>query len=364
MRVLQIINSLATGGAEKLILDMVPLMNNAGVNTDVLILKNNDDPFYNLLQDEACCKIININQKSVYNPSAIFKIKSHLKNYDVVHVHLFPAQYFTILANKISFSKSPKFVFTEHNTTNKRIEKKWLHGIDRMNYKAYDKLICISQEIHDIMLQHTHLPKNKLTVVENGINLEKIYNAQAINRSQIDKNITNDDRLILQVSVFDRAKDQPTLIKALPLLPEKFKLVFAGEGTRMDDAKNLAKELNVQDRVFFLGIRKDIPQLLKTVDYVALSSKFEGLSIASLEGLASGKPFISTEVPGLTDVVKGAGLLFPYQDSQAFAKIILALDKDKEYHDKTVKSCLNRAKCYDIKNMTNKLIKVYEEVCS
>lgn len=361
MKVLQVINSLYPGGAEKLILETVPLMNERNVETDVLVFTNDDYPFHKLLEEQECCKLINLNLNSNYSFKAILKLRNIILNYDVVHVHLFPAQYYVLLANKLTFSKSPKFVFTEHNTTNKRKLNKYISWLDKLSYRGFETIVCISDEIKNITSDYLSSDK-KLKVVENGINLDKIYNASPLKRSAVANNIQDSDKLIFQVSVFDRAKDQPTLIKSLKYLPDNFKIVFAGTGSKIDESKELASSLGLSDRVFFLGVRKDIPELLKTVDYVVLSSKHEGLSLASLEGLASGKPFICTEVPGLIDVVKGAGIMFPYKDERAFASEVLKLDNNKKHYQEVVNKCLERASLYDVKNMTSKLISIYEDL--
>jgi glycosyltransferase involved in cell wall biosynthesis len=62
--------------------------------------------------------------------------------------------------------------------------------------------------------------------------------------------------------------------------------------------------------------------LLKTADIVVLSSHYEGLSLASIEGMASGKPFIASDVPGLHEVVKGADLLFEDKTTNNWQSIL------------------------------------------
>ncbi len=103
MRVLQIINSLGTGGAEKLLLDTIPLYRAQGIEMDVLLLWDNDTMFTRELQKMNCCKIHIIKKSNriqdIYNPFAIFKIAKLLKQYDLAHVHLFPAQYYVVFAN-------------------------------------------------------------------------------------------------------------------------------------------------------------------------------------------------------------------------------------------------------------------------
>ncbi len=364
MKVLQVINSLATGGAEKLILETVPLFNSNGIKCDVLVLKDQGNPFYKELESKNICAIHNLNLSSIYNPLGIFKMIPIFKQYDVVHVHIFPAQYHAALAKLLLkiLGKNVQLIFTEHSTTNNRISNKKYHLIDKNIYKIYDKTVCISNEIHNLMSNYTGLSKEKFPIVENGVAINKVKNALPIKKENIHSSLNHLDRLILQVSSFSEAKDQPTLIKSLKYLPKQFKLIFAGDGIRIQESKELAKKENVEDRVLFLGVRTDIPQLLKSVDYVVLSSKFEGLSLASVEGMASGNPFIATDVPGLRDVVKNAGILFPYQDEKKFADIILDLEDNPKKRQKVIKKCQDRAEKYDIDSMVNKLINLYTEL--
>ena len=73
MKILQIINSLATGGAEKLILETIPLLNDEGIQTDLAVLNGDNHPFLEALKKQKCCAIFSLGTKSVYNPFLIFK---------------------------------------------------------------------------------------------------------------------------------------------------------------------------------------------------------------------------------------------------------------------------------------------------
>ena len=119
MRILQLINNLNTGGAEKLILETIPLFNKQNIQTDLAFLNGYDYPFLKILKNLKCCSIFSLGNKSVYNPILIFKIIPHLKKYDLVHVHIFPSLYCVALAKMISFSEV-KLVYTEHSTSNNR----------------------------------------------------------------------------------------------------------------------------------------------------------------------------------------------------------------------------------------------------
>ena len=134
---------------------------------------------------------------------------------------------------------------------------------------------------------------------------------------------------------------------------------LAGDGPLKEECEVYAKELGLRDRVAFLGIRTDVVRLLKSVDYVLLSSYFEGLSLASIEGMASGKPFIATNVPGLGDIVEGAGILFPVNNSERLSQIVKELIHDKSLYAKVTESCKARASEYDIALMMTRISTLY-----
>lgn len=365
MKVLQIINSLGTGGAEKLLLDTIPLYREKGIEMDVLVFWNNNHQFINELKQLDCCKVIVLkesdNYKHIYSVSHIWKLRKYLKEYDIAHVHLFPAQYFTALAN-ISIGSRCKMIFTEHNTTNRRIQKSYFQSIERFIYSRYEKLVCISNEIKKIYNKYLPVLDNRSVVIHNGINLEVIAKADSIIKSDLHRSIKKSDTLLLQVSAFRLQKDQKTLIEAMPLLPNHVVLLLVGDGETRNECEMLVSQLSLNDRVFFLGQRMDIARLLKTVDIVVLSSKYEGLSLSSIEGMASGRPFIASDVPGLSEIVEGAGVLFEVGNVQELAVKIQELLGNKILYDGTVKACQVRASQYDIHKMIDEHIALYESI--
>ena len=111
-----------------------------------------------------------------------------------------------------------------------------------------------------------------------------------------------------------------------------------------------------------MGMRTDIPFILHSSDIIVLSSHYEGLSLSSLEGMASGRPFVASDVDGLHEIVDGYGLLFPHEDASSLADILLKLSKDKVYADRIAAKCLERAQQFDITVMAQKYNCVYKEL--
>lgn len=362
MKVLQIINNLETGGAEKLLLEIIPLLVKKGVKMDLLLLNQIDSPFLQLLIDKNCCEIYSLDFKSLYNPMIIFKIAKYFKSYDLIHVHLFPAQYWVVLAKIIAFSKI-KLIFTEHSTSNRRIQNKAFIFFERIIYHYYSKVICITPEVKNVLENHLGA-SGKYVVIENGINLENIYSANRLTKNEIHPNINQDDKLLIQVSAFRKEKDQITLIKSLKYLPEHIKLILVGDGILRYQSEVTVKKMKLERRVFFLGTRMDVGQLLKTADVSILSSHWEGFGLVAVEGMAAGKPVVASNVAGLSNIVKGAGVLFEKGKEKDLAERIEELLNDESFYNKIVNSGYERAKQYDINILIEKLLNVYKGVLS
>lgn len=359
MKVLQIIDSLATGGAEKLLLDSIPLYKERGVNMDLLVLQDKDYPFMQALESIDCCKIYKLGVGSVYNPLLVFKISKILKHYDIAHVHLFPAQYWAVLAKNFSRAKT-KLIFTEHSTSNKRMRYRFSKSLEFFFYNQYDLIVAITSRIREIMISYIPSIKEKVVVVQNGILLSILNDVSPYSKE--DLGFDANDVLLIQVSSMQYPKDHKTLINSMAELPTYFKLILVGDGVLKKELINMVNTKGLGERVIFFGRRDDVPKLLKSVDLVILSSIYEGLSLSSIEGMASGKPFLATNVPGLSEIVDGGGLLFEQGNSQELSSLIMTLMNDKVLYNKTSNAGIKRAKEYDISNMVDQYISHYEKI--
>ncbi|MGJ8734525.1 MAG: glycosyltransferase [Cellulophaga sp.] len=360
MKILQIINNLQTGGAEKLLLESIPLFNKEeNIVMDLAVLNNNEAPFLEQLNKKSATKIFILSKKSPYSPSNILKIIPLLKKYDVVHVHLFPSLYWVALAKLLSFSKT-KLIYTEHSTSNRRRNKLVFKIIDKLIYSQYSKIITISDDVDKELKKHLKSKDSRFELIENGVNLNIIKNATAYLKTELAKGINEQHKILVQVASFRYPKNQKTLIKSLKYLNKNVIAVLVGDGPLKVECEELAHKLNLADRVFFLGIRMDVPKILKTADIVVLSTHYEGLSLASIEGMGSGKPFIASDVPGLKDIVKDAGLLFPDNNSELLAKNISNLLKDGQFYNRIVIECIKRAESYNIEKAIKKQLTLYK----
>ena len=165
--------------------------------------------------------------------------------------------------------------------------------------------------------------------------------------------------LLMQIAGFREQKDQDCVLRALKILPQGVHAVFVGDGERRKDCEKLAEEFGVRERAHFLGVRADVPALLKAADIVVMSSHWEGFGLAAVEGMAAGKPVVASDVPGLAEVVGGAGILFPQGDESALADTIMRLATDKDFYAQISEQCKKRACDFDIKTMAKKYLMLY-----
>ena len=130
----------------------------------------------------------------------------------------------------------------------------------------------------------------------------------------------------------------------------------------MEEVKQLALSLGVSERVRFLGLRTDIPNVLRAADIIVMSSHWEGLSLSNVEGMSAHKPFIASDVNGLKEVTMGYGILVPHEDAKALAEEINRLASDEAYYNEIAERCYNRALEFDICNTVRGYADVYKNI--
>lgn len=356
MKILQVITSLYTGGAEKLMLEIIPKLKEEGHQVDLLLLDGNDTPFYQEAR-KLKIKVYDLGKnKNVYSPFKLLKLLSFPHKYDIIHTHNTAPQFFAAISTS---GKKIKLITTEHNTSNRRRDIKLFKPFDKWMYNRYEGIICISKQAEVNLREYLGSCKAEICTINNGINVRSVKEAKPTDELE---GIAPNSKKIIMVAAFRWEKDQPTLIKALKYMPSHFHLFLVGDGARREELEKLINGEGLSERVHLLGIRNDVPNILHAADYIVMSSHFEGLSLSSVEGMCVNKPFLASDVDGLHDVVEGAGVLFPHGDSRTLAEEILKLDEDKEYYSKVAADCLERAKEYDIDKMVSGYLNLYNRV--
>ncbi len=361
MKILHYINNLGSGGAEKLLSDILPSFKQKGHHVELLISNNQKNAFFEEEIKRHNITIINLNS-SFYNPLQVLKVIRILRlgKYDVVHAHLFPSQYWLAFASFFKPAKT-KLIKTEHSVFNERKNYKILWPLEKLVYSRYKAIIAISQQVKDNLALWIG-NENKIHIVENGVNVNQIKQLQqAI--SEVDYSfISKDNFNLLMVGRFDldKQKDQISLIKALPLLPVNTVLFLAGQGKRREEVEDVVNQLKLQNRVVFLGLRSDVYKLMGLVDLNVLSTNHEGFSGVTLESLASGKPFVGSDVVGVNNAVPNSDFLFPKENPEALAKKINHIIQNHDFRQKLIDQGVQHANSCDTQFMVEDYLKLYK----
>ncbi len=354
MRILQVISSLGSGGAEKLVVEMCNYLSKTGSRVDLFTFISEDNFFESKLEKQVTYHK-NYNKKFL-SLKKIRRLIYVIKQYDIVHVHLFPPFY--ILAFLSFLFPGKKFIYTEHNTYNNRRKKKY-KLLEKIIYSRYSGVTCISSGVKEALEQW--IPIQNTILINNFIMISDIYRTEPIDRTSI--YLSESDKAIVMVGSFrDNQKDQSTLIRAMKLLPKAFKLLLVGDGALREEKEKIAMEEKVADRVFFLGNRQDVYAVVKSCDYGVLSSNWEGFGIVALEYMACGIPAIGSNVGGLNEVITEKECLFEVGNEKQLADTISRFDRDPELKQHVLDSQQTRLKEYDISKVMSSFTQFYQSL--
>lgn len=188
---------------------------------------------------------------------------------------------------------------------------------DLKYYRKCDHLIGNTQDIVDYLIQN-NWPKNRADYLPNFVDA---HAGRSLDRKVFE--VPEDKPLLLGLGRLHENKAFDTLIMSLANLPEVY-LLLAGDGPEETTLKHLAQNLGVADRVRFLGWRKDVADLLKTVDIFVCPSRHEPLGNVVIEAWAQKVPVVACAAQGPKSLIEDGqnGLLTPIDAHEALAKTI------------------------------------------
>lgn len=356
MRVLHVIDSLRLGGVEVLLTEMIPRFARHGVESSVAVLKPTDSPLKQRLQSLGVPFVPNLYTR-IYSPLQVRPLTRCLPDYDLAQSYLFPSQLWLAMA-AARCGKPVPIVTTEQSTVSRR-RKWWYRPVDRWMYRRYSAIACNSQGSADALLRWLPEVADRVSVVFNGVPLERFQQAQAPPRGEV---LPDDGApVLIFVARMQYEKDHDTVLRALAQVP-RARLLLVGDGERRPSLQELARSLGVAERVHFLGRRPDVDRLLKLAALYVHSSHYEGFGIAAVEAMAAGLPIIASDVPGLSEVVGSAGLLFPQGDAGALARHLNAVLASDDLRQKLARASQQRAQEFSIERTVQSYLDIYRKV--
>lgn len=239
---------------------------------------------------------------------------------DVIHSHMVHAN---LLARVVRLlAPAPALVSTIHNITEGGA---LLMAGYRVSNTLVDHMTIISQAAADRFIRDRIVPSRLLTVIPNGVDARVFAQAAPEAREAMRRSLgLSDEFAWLAVGRFELAKDYPTMLRAFAELRERrpnARLLLVGEGALQGETEALAAGLGLTPAVRFLGVRRDVPEVMRAADGYLMSSAWEGMPMVLLEAAAAALPIVTTNVGGTGEVVEDerTGFLVPARNPSALA---------------------------------------------
>ena len=292
MKIHHIINSYSdkAGGAENLVRMLHMHLKNNNIQSSMFGLIASD----NEINDGNTAGL-----KTPYSLSAFLSIKRYceknVKKDDIIHSHLFPSNFFCSVIKILGFTKAT-LITTEHSTYNRRRGKTWGKIIDIITYQACDHIIAISIGVKNQLISWMPKIKNKVLVIRNGCDLK---HSNPIIRKENNKTIK-----LISIGALKEAKNYSMTINSLHTIRNlNFEWNIAGDGLLKEKLVKQVHNLNLNNKIFFLGHKSPIWSLLEKSDIFIMTSKWEGFGIAAVEAMNSSLPIIASNIDGLKEIV-------------------------------------------------------------
>lgn len=279
----------------------------------------------------------------------------NIKKPNLLHFHLphsGSCRYAYLAANKVNIP----VVATEHDpfplSVPKRIFKK-------LAIKWTAHTIAISNHNLNLLIKNYNYPKDKITLVHNGIDLSSYSNFV--------KDIHN-KAVVTTIATLHPRKGIKYLIQAVPDILKNepnVKFFIVGNGDELPNLKDLAKNLNIESNITFWGWVRDIKSILKTTDIYVQPSVREAFGLSVLEAMACKIPVVASSVGGLSEIIEDqtSGIFVPPENSKALSDTILRLLKDEETRKRIANNGNKRVtEHFSAQKMARETEKVYDKV--
>lgn len=196
-----------------------------------------------------------------------------------------------------------------------------------------------------------------------GINTERLTKSENAIDIRKELGLSPDDFVVISVGELNKNKNQKVIIKAIAQLNDpKIHYILCGKGDQLENLQNLVKDCGLEDKVHFLGYRKDVVDIISQADVFAMPSKREGLPVASLEAMYCGLPLVNSNIRGLEDVTENgkSGFTCDPDDVDAFAIAMLELMSDSRMREQMASNNRSIVKPYCIELTKNEVLLILE----
>jgi len=265
-------------------------------------------------------------RRKLPDPRPVLRLARIIRKWqpDVVHSHMVHANLLARIVRPLA--PFPILVCTAHSIDEGGRLREVLY---RLTDLFCDLTTQVSQAGLERYVHVGAVPRHKIRYIPNGVDTER-FKPNLEDRLKVRKELGVDGFVWLAVGRFDPQKDYPNMVQAFARVVHKHSnaiLLIVGDGPLRETMENMARELGAEKYVKFLGIRRDIPQLMNAADAYVMSSSWEGMPNVLLEASATGLPIVATDVGGNREVVLDGitGFLVPPRNPEALAEAMLRM---------------------------------------
>src|SRR5262249_1676010 len=249
-----------------------------------------------------------------------------IQGINLVHSHGYKSDIYALLACR---RMGLPLLATSHHWTHQTRTVRFYEFLDGLTLRRFDAIVAVSKVIAG-ELREAGVPADKITVIDNGIDLTPFNSAAPVLKSELNATdqllIGTVGRLVAQKGMIYFLAAAQQLLKEFPNLT----FVIAGNGPDLGKLQPLAKELHIESKVRFTGVGYDMPNVYASLDVFALGSIAEGMPMALLEAMASRLPVAATAVGAVPQIVipGETGILVKAREATELAQAIAALVRD------------------------------------
>lgn len=363
IHVLQMIDGLNVGGAEMLMRDLAPGLRQRGFRVSVAY--STPGPLAADLQAMGI-PLTRLPRLARVDPFLLLRM-TRLMRQDppqIVHTHLFKSDFHGRPAARLA--GVPVVVSTLHNSD--PWARQPLAGrLYTANARLADRLIAVSNEVRDYYLAHTRIDPQRILTIDNGVDTRRFAGQESA--GQAARAGLGLDPGIPVFGIIGRMKpqkDHHTFLQAAAQVARQLpqaRFLVIGDGPLRAELEAETRGLGLEQAVIFTGLRADIPALLAAMDVLVFSSRWEGLPVTLLEGMAAGRPVAATAVDGIRTVtIPGeTALLAPPGDPDALAAACLRLGQDPALAQRLGRAGRERvAALYSLEAMIDRTVELYQ----
>lgn len=333
LRVLLLVDSLAIGGAERLMVPHASGLRARGIDVRVAYLVSRDgDPWRAPLR-EAGVPVRHLGLRSLLDPRPMIRLAAHLRQerMHLIHTHL---RYSDLIGQTAAVLSRTPAVSTVHTIVEGRPSRgaDLRRRLDLLTTRySGATVIAVSDAVRREYLRLSGLPPARVETLFNGVNLEQFQpDPAARKRLRAELGLAPEALVFATVARLRPVKGLQHFVAAAAAVRDRLpgaRFLVVGAGTERASLEAQARALGVQDAIRFVGARTDVPALLAAADVYVQPSLFDSLPSSVLEEMAVGLPIVATRVGGLPELVadRVSGLLVPPANPEALAGAMLAL---------------------------------------